>query len=73
MGRKFLLAVVGLVTLAAGAWAQSYGGAERRDPIFLRFPEMAQRFWENTETMTASHQSVAVPVPKPCAFPHADH
>ena len=61
MSRKLLFAVVGLVVLAASAWAQSYGKAERRDPIFLRFPDMAHRFWENTETMAASHKSVAVP------------
>jgi hypothetical protein len=77
MSRKFLLAAFGLtigalVTLAAAAWAQSYGKAERRDPIFLRFPEMAHRFWENTETMAASHKSVAVPMPKQCAFLYAD-
>src|SRR5436190_2590105 len=77
MSRKFLLAALGLVVLTAGAWAQtaaqsSYGRAERRDPIFLRFPEMAQRFWENTETMAASHKSVAVPMPKQCSFLYAD-
>jgi len=72
MSRKILLVLVGLMTLAAGAWAQSYGKAERRDPIFLRFPEMAQRFWENTETMAASHKSVAVPMPKQCSFLYAD-
>jgi hypothetical protein len=77
MSRKFLLAALGLMFLAAGGWAQtaaqsSYGRAERRDPIFLRFPEMAQRFWENTETMAASHKSVAVPMPKQCSFVYAD-
>jgi hypothetical protein len=72
MSRKILLVFAGLMTLAAGAWAQSYGKAERRDPIFLRFPEMAQRFWENAETMAASHKSVAVPMPKQCAFLYAD-
>jgi hypothetical protein len=72
MSRKFLLVFAGLMTLAAGAWAQSYGKAERRDPIFLRFPEMAHRFWENTETMAASHKSVAVPMPRQCAFLYAD-
>jgi hypothetical protein len=77
MTRKLLLAVLGLLTLAAGAWAQtaaqsSYGKAERRDPIFLRFPEMAERFWVNTETMAASHKSVAVPMPRQCAFVYAD-
>jgi hypothetical protein len=72
MSRKFLLVLAGLTTLAVGAWAQSYGKVERRDPIFLRFPEMAHRFWENTETMAASHKSVAVPMPKQCAFLYAD-
>ena len=77
MSRKFLLAALGLVALTAGAWAQtaaqsSYGRAERRDPIFLRFPDMAHRFWENTETMAASHKSVAVPMPKQCSFLYAD-
>ena len=72
MSRKFLLVLAGLMTLAAGAWAQSYGKAERRDPIFLRFPEMAHRFWENTETMAASHKSVAVPMPRQCSFLYAD-
>jgi len=77
MSRKLVFAVLALVTLAAGAWAQTaatsrYGRAERRDPIFLRFPEMAQRFWVNTETMAASHKAVAVPMPKQCAFVYAD-
>src|SRR5215475_14542910 len=72
MSRKILLVLAGLMVLAAGAWAQSSGKAERRDPIFLRFPEMAQRFWENTETMAASHKAVAVPMPKQCAFLYAD-
>ena len=72
MSRKFLLVFAGLMILAAGAWAQSSGKAERRDPIFLRFPEMAQRFWENTETMAASHKAVAVPMPKQCSFLYAD-
>jgi len=77
MSRKFLLTLLGVLSLAAGAWAQSaaqssYGRAERRDPIFLRFPEMAERFWVNTETMAASHKSVAVPMPRQCAFAYAD-
>lgn len=72
MSRKLLFLVAGLLTIAGGAWAQPYGKAERRDPIFLRFPEMAERFWVNTETMAASHKSVAVPMPKQCAFLYAD-
>src|SRR5437763_171882 len=77
MSRKLLLPLLGLLSLAAGAWAQAaaqqpYGRAERRDPIFLRFPEMAERFWVNTETMAASLKSLAVPMPKQCAFSHAD-
>ncbi len=77
MIRKLLFDALGLLTLATGAWAQTaaqspYGKAERRDPIFLRFPAMAERFWVRTETMTASHKSVAVPMPKQCAFVYAD-
>ena len=77
MLRPILAAFLALTTLAAGAWAQSaaqssYGKANRRDAIFLRFPEMAQRFWVDTETMTASHKSVAVPMPKQCAFVYSD-
>ena len=53
--------------------AQSpYGKAERRDPIFLRFNQMADRYWVNTETMAASHKVVAVPMPRQCAFLYAD-
>ena len=54
--------------LGSTAWAQSYGKAERRDPIFLRFAEMANRYWVNTETNSASHKVVAIPMPKQCAF-----
>ncbi len=73
----FLAASLALTTLAVGAGAQSaaqspYGKANRRDPVFLRFPEMAQRYWVDTETMAASHKSVAVPMPRQCAFVYAD-
>src|ERR1700744_1387377 len=77
MSRKMIFVALGLMTLAAGPWPQPaamsrYGKAQRRDPIFLRFPEMAQRFWVNTETMAASHKAVAVPMPKQCSFLYAD-
>lgn len=77
MTRTLLVAVLGLLALATGAAAQTaaqspYGKAQRRDPIFLRFPAMADRYWVNTETMAASHKSVAVPMPKQCAFVYAD-
>src|SRR5436305_1833084 len=77
MTRIFIIALAALSTLGGTAWAQSaatspYGKAERRDAIFLRFPEMAKRFWEDTETMAASHKSVAVPMPRQCAFTYAD-
>ena len=72
MIRKSCFAALGLLTLAAGAWAQTAAKAERRDPIFLRFPAMAERYWVNTETMAASHKVVAVPMPKQCAFVYAD-
>jgi hypothetical protein len=69
--------VLTALVLSGDAWAQSaasssYGKATRRDPVFLRFPEMARRYWVDTETMTASHKSVAVPMPKQCAFVYSD-
>jgi hypothetical protein len=77
MLRSVLAAFFALTVLAAGAWAQSaaqspYGKTNRRDPIFLRFPEMARRFWEDPDTLTASHKAVAVPMPRQCAFVYAD-
>jgi hypothetical protein len=73
MIRPVILIVSAIVACAAGAWAQSrYGKADRRDAIFLRFPEMAERYWVNTETMAASHKAVAVPLPRQCAFVYAD-
>lgn len=77
MSRKLILAVLGFLLLGPAAMAQSaaqspYGKAERRDPLFLRFPEMAERYWVNTESMAATHKSVAIPLPKQCAFVYAD-
>jgi hypothetical protein len=58
---------------AAQPAAQSpYGKAERRDPLFLRFSDMADRYWVNTETMASSHKVVAVPMPRQCVFLYAD-
>jgi hypothetical protein len=81
MIRIFAIALVTL-TLASNAltqtvWAQPsaqspYGKAERRDPIFLRFADMANRYWVNTETNAASHKVVAIPMPKQCAFLYSD-
>ena len=74
-----LLAAVLLAAMVAapGAWAQPaaqspHGRAERRDPVFLRFPEMAERYWVNTETNAANHKVVAIPLPRQCAFVYAD-
>jgi hypothetical protein len=78
MTLRFLLSLaLGLTVAAAGVLAQTaaqspHGKAERRDPVFLRFPEMAERYWVNTDTMTASHKAVAVPMPRQCAFLYAD-
>jgi hypothetical protein len=77
MIRTLFLALLSVVTLASGVAAQPaaqspYGRAERRDPIFLRFNQMADRYWVNTDTMTASHKVVAVPLPRQCAFLYAD-
>jgi hypothetical protein len=77
MIRSFLSAL--LVALAAtAALAQPtaltspYGKANQRDPLFLRFSEMAERFWVNPDTMTATHKAVAVPMPRQCTFTYAD-
>src|SRR5688572_26653302 len=77
MVRLLLLFALVASTLGADAWAQTaaqsrFGKAERRDPIFLRFPEMATRYWVNPETNAASHKVVAVPLPRQCAFLYAD-
>lgn len=66
----FLLLLSGLAGAAVAQGNQ--GRAERRDPIFLRFPEMAERYWVKSETNAASHKVVAIPLPKQCAFVYAD-
>lgn len=73
MIRTLFLALIGIICLGVTAEAQqSYGKAQRRDPLFLRFPEMADRYWERSETSTASNRVVAIPMPKQCAFLYAD-
>jgi len=77
MVRLLTMVVLALTTLAVEAVAQPaaqspHGKVSRRDPIFLRFADMAERYWVNIETMTASHKVVAVPMPKQCAFMYAD-
>lgn len=75
MSRSFLALCLVLTAVAGGAWAQqqSYGKATRRDAIFLRFPEMAQHYWVDNETMFIGHKAVAVPLPKQCAFVYSDY
>jgi hypothetical protein len=73
MNRLFAIALLAATAIGSAALAQSYQGkAERRDPLFLRFPEMAERYWVNSETNAASHKVVAVPLPRQCAFVYAD-
>jgi len=48
--------------LGASRRASPHGRAERRDSIFLRFPEMAERYWVEPETNAASHKVIAVPL-----------
>lgn len=78
MIKTILSAFIALATVVTGtAWAQSaltspYGKVERREPLFLRFPDMADRYWVNTDTMAASHKALAIPLPKQCAFVYAD-
>jgi hypothetical protein len=72
MNRIFPVVFFAVAAAASVAMAQAQGKAERRDPLFLRFPEMAERYWVNTETNAASHKVVAVPMPRQCAFLYAD-
>ena len=76
MSRFLTLFTLAAAMSASAIWAESHaqsqGNAARRDAIFLRFPEMAQRYWENPETNSASHKVVAVPMPRQCAFLYAD-
>lgn len=77
MFRSFFSILIATVTLGVAAHAQPaaqspYGKAERRDPLFLRFNQMADRYWVNTDTMAANHKAVAVPLPRQCAFLYAD-
>jgi hypothetical protein len=77
MHRLLAVFLLAASAVAPSAWAQPaaqspYGKAERRDPVFLRFPEMAERYWVNSETNAASHKVVAVPLPRQCAFVYAD-
>ena len=72
MNRAFAVTLLIAIGLASAAVAQSASRAERRDPLFLRFPEMAERYWVNTETNAASHKVLAIPLPRQCAFVYAD-
>jgi hypothetical protein len=73
MNRIALAALLLIAGSAPIAWSQTtQGKAERRDPLFLRFPEMAERYWVNAETNAASHKVVAIPLPRQCAFVYAD-
>jgi hypothetical protein len=72
-GFAFLAALALASDACAQAAAQSpHGKAERRDPIFLRFPELAERYWVIPESNAASHKVIAVPMPRQCAFVYAD-
>jgi hypothetical protein len=58
MKRFLALVLLAATALAPAAWTpsaaqSSQAKAERRDPIFLRFPEMAERYWVTTDTAAA--------------------
>lgn len=73
MNRLSALVFLVLTALASAASAQSpQAKAERRDPLFLRFPEMSERYWVNSDTSSSRHKVVAVPMPRQCAFLYAD-
>src|SRR5260370_32461049 len=76
--KRFLACMVrAAAALAPAAWTpsaaqSSQAKAERADPLFLRFPEMGERYWVNPKTSAASHKVVAIPMPRQCAFLYAD-
>ncbi|MBM3645218.1 MAG: hypothetical protein FJX02_12860 [Alphaproteobacteria bacterium] len=70
-----LFAVVAGAPFAAPAqspFASPHGNVERRDPLFLRYAEMYDRYFEQTETMVAANKAIAIPMPRQCAFIYAD-
>lgn len=77
MIRTILAGLFVALTMVGSALAQSavqspYGKANQRDPLFLRFAEMGQRLFVNTDTRAATHNAVAIPLPRQCAFTYAD-
>jgi len=78
MKRFLALVLLAATALAPAAWTpsaaqSSQAKAERRDPIFLRFPEMAERYWVTTGHLRGEPQggggSDAAPMRLPlCRF-----
>ncbi len=76
--RKFLR-ILGL-TLVAGLAAGSavaqdekgFGKVNEYDPVFLRFPELHQKYFKTGESQIARHKFIAMPMPKQCAYFYVD-
>jgi hypothetical protein len=67
---KFLgLVAAGVLSLAGPAAAQT---VQENDPVFLRFPELRQRYFHNGENQIAQHKFIAMPMPKQCVYFYVD-
>lgn len=44
----------------------------QNDPLFLRFPDLRQRYFESGETKIAHHKFIAMPMPKQCVYFYVD-
>lgn len=69
-----ILAAVGLAATlglaAGGAGAQQI--VNEGDPVFLRFPDLRERYFRSAETKIAQHKYVTMPMPRQCAYFYVD-
>ncbi|HJQ56989.1 MAG TPA: hypothetical protein VJ890_08790 [Vineibacter sp.] len=64
-----------VVTLIAGMMLAAPATAQivnQNDPVFLRFPDLRQRYFESGETKIAQHKFIAMPMPKQCVYFYVD-
>jgi hypothetical protein len=72
MGRRartIALALAASIAVTLPATAQT---VNQNDPVFLRFPDLRQRYFSSGETMIAQHKFIAMPMPKQCVYFYVD-
>ena len=77
--RKFLrffgwALVAGLAAIgsAAAQDEKGFGKVNEYDPVFLRFPDLRQKYFSSGESTIAKHKFIAMPMPKQCAYFYVD-